>query len=291
MKVTLIEVPYDSGHYGRRMGRGPLHLVQGGLVGQIERAGHEVRLVEVRVDEGFPLEVGTAIETQRLVAECVAAERAEGRFPLVLSGNCATCVGTMAGSGCGTTAVVWLDSHGDLNTPETSTSGFLDGMVLTMLTGDSWGGTASTVPDFSPVPRERVALVGVRDLDPPEASYIERHGLPLVPVDAIRDVGAASAMKAALERIGAGADGAYFHLDLDVLDPEVAYVNQYQAPDGLTVGDVVAVIRTVAARLPLKSAAVTAYDAEHDPDGRGAEAALRLIMALIAAAGTERGDG
>src|SRR5210317_1747635 len=116
MNITLIEVPYDSGHYARRMGRGPIHLVQGGLVALLEDQGHDVRLVEVRLDEGFLTEVGTALETQRLVAECVAAERDEGRFPLVLSGNCATSVGTMAGCGCGDTAVVWLDSHGDLNT-------------------------------------------------------------------------------------------------------------------------------------------------------------------------------
>ena len=97
-------------------------------------------------------------------------------------------------------------------------------------------------------------------------------------------------MATALERIASGAAGAYFHLDLDVLDPETAYINSYQAPDGLTVEDVEAVIETVAGCLPLRSAAVTAYDAEHDPDGRGAAAALRLIMALATAADPQRGD-
>ena len=126
--------------------------------------------------------------------------------------------------------------------------------------------------------------MGVRDLDPAEASFIEAHTMPLVEVAAIEEAGASVAMTSALERIAAGADGAYFHLDLDVLDPEVAYVNPYQAPNGLSVEDVEAIIAAVAARLPLKSAAVTAYDAEHDPDGRGAAAALRLIMALISAA-------
>jgi len=281
MNITLIEVPYDSGHYARRMGRGPIHLVQGGLVALLEDQGHEVRLVEVRLDEGFLTEVGTALETQRLVAECVAAERDEGRFPLVLSGNCATSVGTMAGCGCGDTAVVWLDSHGDLNTPRTSASGFFDGMVLAMLTGDGWKGAAATVPGFAPVPKGHVALVGIRDLDPPEQALIDKASIPLVDVAAVQGSGAEVAMGAALERLAASVDGAYFHLDLDVLDPEVAYVNPYQAPDGLTVEDVQGVIRTVASRLPLKAAALTAYDAEHDDDGRGGEAALVLIQTIV----------
>lgn len=284
MKVTLIEVPYDSGHYGRRMGRGPLHLVQGGLVGLLQQQDHDVRLIEVRLDESFPIEVGAAAETQRLVAECVAAERAEERFPLVLSGNCATAVGTMAGTGCSDTAVVWLDCHGDLNTPDSSPSGFFDGMVLTMLMGDSWKRLAAGVPGFRAVPHERVALVGVRDLDSREEAYLEATGLPLVDVATLRREGAEAALEAALARVSEGTDGAYLHLDLDVLDPSVARINSYQTPDGLSVEEVEAVIHAVAARLPLKSAAVTSYDAEHDPVGRGGEAALRLINALIAAA-------
>jgi arginase family enzyme len=134
------------------------------------------------------------------------------------------------------------------------------------------------------VPHEHVALVGARDLDPAERAFLERYGIPLIDVAAVHRQGAQQALAEAFERPASDVDGIYFHLDLDVLDPSVAYVNQYQAPDGLEVDEVEEIIRAATARLPLKAAAVTAYDAGHDPDDSGAEAALRLIDCLIEAA-------
>ena len=284
VKTTLIEVPYDSGHYARRMGRGPVHLVQGGLAGLLERAGHEVRLVEVRLVEDFLTEVGTALETQRLVAECVAGEIAEGRFPLVLSGNCATSVGSVAGAGARRTGVVWLDSHGDYNTPETTASGFFDGMVLARVTGECWTAAAARVPGFEPVPTENVVLVAVRDLDPAERDLLTASDAVRVDVEAIRERGTESALAAAFDALADRVDQAYLHLDLDVLDPEVARINDFQAPGGLTVEEVAGVITALAARLPIRVAALTAFDPDADADGAGGEAAVTLAPALVGAA-------
>lgn len=285
MNITIVEVPYDSGHYARRMGRGPVHLVQGGLVGMLERSGHAVRLLEVRLDESFLTEVGTALETQRLVAECVAAEIGEGRFPLVLSGNCATCVGSMAGAGSETTAVIWLDSHADYNTPETTRSGFFDGMVLAMLTGDCWSGAADGVTEFEPVPERNVVLIGARDLDPAEEERMTQSQIRRIDAAAIRAEGAGAVLGGILDELGEEVDGAYLHLDLDVLDPEVARINPFQAPDGLTVEEVLEVIEAVAERLPIRVAALTAYDPDADEDGAGGAAAARLAGGLAERAG------
>ncbi|MDX1643184.1 MAG: arginase family protein [Thermoanaerobaculia bacterium] len=280
MKITVIEVPYDSGHYARRMGRGPFHLAQAGLEKLLESSGHAVRRLEVRLDEGFRLEIGSALETQRLVSQCVGAEIAEGRLPLVLSGNCATAVGSVAGAGVGRTAVVWLDAHGDFNTPETTPSGFFDGMALAMLVGDCFTAMARTVPEFEPVPAEQVITIGMRDLDAAEAERFERSAIASVGVEAIRREGVEAALGRALDALPPAIDGAYLHLDLDVLDPSVARINPFQAPGGLELEEVEAVVRTVAARLPLRVAALTAYDPEVDEDGRGGEAALRLATVL-----------
>ncbi len=289
MKITVIEVPYDSGHYARRMGRGPFHLAQAGLEKLLESSGHVVRRLEVRLDEEFPVEIGSALETQRLVSQCVGAEIAEGRLPLVLSGNCATAVGSVAGAGVGRTAVVWLDAHGDFNTPETTPSGFFDGMALAMLVGDCFTAMARTVPEFEPVPAEQVITVGMRDLDAAEAARFERSAIVPVGVEAIRRDGVERALGGALDRALDGlppaVDGVYLHLDLDVLDPSAARINPFQAPGGLELEEVEAVVRTVAARLPLRVAALTSYDPEIDADGRGGEAALHLATVLAEEAG------
>lgn len=285
MRVTLIEVPYDSGHYARRMGRGPVHLVQGGLAGVLERGGHDVRLLEVRLDDHFLTEVGTALETQRVVADCVAAEIEEGRFPLVISGNCATCVGSVAGAGALRTAVVWLDSHGDYNTPETTRSGFFDGMTLAMLAGECWTSAAARVPGFEPVPHENIVLVGARDFDAGESERMERHGIRQVGIESIRARGAHGALEETLDDLVERVDQVYLHLDLDVLDPEVARINPFQAAAGLTVEEVKDVIAVLAERLPMRVAALTALDPDADEDGAGGEAALTLAAALVDAAG------
>lgn len=280
MSVTIIQVPYDSGHFAKRMGRGPLHLVQGGLAGMLERAGHAVRLLEIRLDDEFLTEVGTALETQRLVAECVAAEVAEGRFPLVLSGNCATSVGSVAGAGAATTGVVWLDSHGDFNTPETSRSGFFDGMALAMLVGDCFVAAAAEVPGFSAVAERDVVLVAARDLDAAEEERLERSEIHRIGVGPIRAEGARRALTSALDDMVERVDRIYLHLDLDALDPEVARVNSYQAPEGLTVEEVIEVIAAVGERSKISVAALAAYDPGVDEDGSAGEAALELVEAL-----------
>jgi arginase len=285
VKVTLVEVPYDSGHYARRLGRGPARLVEGGLPGRLERAGHDVRRLEVRVDEPFPTEVGTALATQRLVAEGVASELGAGRFPLVLAGNCATAVGSVAGAGAGRTGVVWLDSHGDYNTPETSRSGFFDGMALAMLTGECWTTAAGGVSGFAPVPAANVVLVGGRDFDPGEDERMDRAGVRRVGVGEIRHRGAAAALRSALDDLAARVERIYLHLDLDVLDPGEARINPFQAPSGLTIDEVEATIRAAAECRPIRVAALTAFDPDADPDGAGVEAAMRLAAALADAVG------
>ena len=96
---TALGVAYDSGHYGLRMGRGPLHLIEQGLVNLVEQNGHEVEVVAVRLD-GFLTEVTSAPLLHRQVAEKVSAARSAGRLPVVLSGNCnAAAIGGLSGIG------------------------------------------------------------------------------------------------------------------------------------------------------------------------------------------------
>ena len=86
--------------------------------------------------------------------------------------------------------MVWFDAHADFNTPETSPSGFLDGMAVAILTGRCWRSLAAQITGFEVVPESRVALVGIRDLDPPEAdalaaSRVRRIGSDLTGLDAV----------------------------------------------------------------------------------------------------------
>ena len=149
MDLTLISVPYDSALRGVRMGAGPERLIGAGLPGRLEALGHTVRLETVEHEAEPPTEIRTGFELMRGVAAQVSAAVRAGRFPIVLSGNCNTAVGTIGGLGGGV-GIVWLDAHGDFHTPETTTGGFLDGTGLATATGRCWRALAATVPGFHP---------------------------------------------------------------------------------------------------------------------------------------------
>lgn len=163
-----------------------------------------------------------------LVAQHVAVARAAGRVPVVQSGDCTTSLGIVAGlQRAGTDPVlVWFDAHGDLQTPQTSTSGYLGGMPLRQLIGDA----DRTVPDalgLRPVAEADVVLVDGRDLDPPESKFLAGSAIRHVAVDAVP----------APER------PCYLHLDVDVVDPAELPGLMFPVPGGpplAAVGEAVA---------------------------------------------------
>ena len=110
---------------------------------------------------------------QSAVADAVAEDVASGACPVVLSGDCNTSAGVMAGlqrAGVDP-AIVWFDAHGDVQTLETTTSGYLGGLALRLLIGYRPELIAARL-GLRPVPEQRIVLAGARDLDPPEVTYL-----------------------------------------------------------------------------------------------------------------------
>lgn len=266
MKLDLVQVPYDSGHRAARMGAGPLRLVEAGLPGALRDAGHEVRLEAVELEGVFTTEIASAFELARAVAGPVAEAERHGRLPLVLAGNCISAVGTVAA--LGRPAIYWFDAHADLNTPESTKSGFLDGMALSILLGRCWRGLAGQV-GLEPVPEDAVCLIGARDVDAAEEEFLAG--------SAVRRLNAA-ALPGALPAVSGAR--AYVHIDLDCLDPSVGRANAYAADGGLTLERLLDMIDAIAARAPIAAAALTAYDPAVDPGGAVTEAAIRIAERL-----------
>jgi arginase len=284
MRLAVFQVPYDAGHYGRRMGRGPLHLVERGLVRELEAQGHDVDLQPVRLPEGFVTEAGSAVEIQRRLARAVNRARGEARLPIVLAGNCNATLGVLAAHGLQdnprSTGLLWLDAHADFNTAETSASGFFDGMALSMITGGAWQALAATVPGFQPIAERDVILVGARDLDAAEEERLARSQIVRC---AAGDVPAA--LEPALGHLAQRVSRVHVHVDLDVLDPTVGRANEFAVPGGLLLAQAEAVIAAAGESLQIASATFSAYDPDQDPDGRIVRAARTLLAAVIEAAG------
>lgn len=277
--VELILVPFDSGHRGIRLGSGPQRLIDSGLPRRLEDRGVTTAVHTVESSLGFPTENTLAFHLAGRIAERVREARADGRFPLVLAGNCMSSPGILAGLEATDVGLVWLDSHGDFNTPETSPGGFLDGMALAVAVGRCWTAAAAAIPGHRPLPEENVLLLGARDLDEAERRALVDSQVTLLGPSALAEE--PSEVGPALESLASGATRAYLHVDLDVLDPSVARINEYQAPHGLSLEQIGEIFADVGAALPLHAAAVTAYDADGDPAGKGVEAATFVIERLV----------
>jgi len=284
MHIHTILVPYDSGHRGARMGRGPLHFGEHGASHRLRTRGHQVSESTIDVPAMFPTEVGTSFAVYRSLSEQVRAVVAGGGFPMILAGNCGSSLGTVSGVRVGEPndtsdmGVIWLDAHADFNTPETTTSGFLDGTVLAALTGRGWGALTASIPGFRPVSDAHVVLVGARDLDAEEERLLASSRVMRVEAARMQADGARTALDPALTELARHVSRVYLHIDLDVHDPAEAQANQYAVPGGLTAETVRELVRVVTERFSIVAAALTAYDPTYDD--RMLDVGLKLMEEL-----------
>jgi len=279
MRVQIMLVPYDSGHRGLRMGAGPEHFANSGIAEALQSDGHEVFVETIEAQSGFRAEVQTQFGLYRSLAGQVAEARRNGRFPLVLSGNCGATLGAIAGADTRRLGVIWFDTHGEFNTPETTTSGFLDGMGLAVATGQCWTTLAASIPNFHPIPGSDILLVGGHDFDAGERERLEKAGVTVVGANTIAETGVPKALHSAMP---AGAEEAHLHLDLDVLNPMEAPANGFVTEDaGLSVNELSEAIALIKANLKITSATIASFDPGYDLQGRTLGAALKLIREII----------
>ena len=199
----------------------------------------------------FPYPEAAVVEEDTLGEQTLAVASELPERPFVLGGCCCSHIGAVEALAARheRIALVWLDAHGDLNTPETSPSGNLWGMPLRIIL------------DSGAVDPQDVILLGARNLDPPEKELIASIGLRTQPDE----------LEAALE----GTEGAYVALDVDVLDP-TGITSFMPEPDGLSLDETERLLREVAGRTTVLGAGLSGLAAESS----NVEPATLLLQAL-----------
>ena len=169
--------------------------------------------------------------------------------------------------------IVWFDAHGEFNTPETTTTGFIDGMGLAMAVGHCWKEMARGVPGFVPIPEENVVMAGVRAADVAELERFDASGVTVVGPDAGEQQ--MQALAEALDDLRSRVGRVYVHLDLDVLDAaEVGMANEYGIPGGMDRGQLEKALDLVRERFTVAAAGIASYDPSFDADGSVLHAAI-----------------
>lgn len=259
--TTLIALPYDSGRFDERMGRGPLHLLGSGLQEHLRALAPDLEVVEIRLPENFHAEAAALVALQKLAVEAIRESLARNRRVLILSGNCGpAALSAAAALDPETTGVIWFDAHADFNTPETSASGFLDGMALSILTGRCWPGLAARFTGFKPIPDENVVLIGARDFDPAEATALSQSEITRIGPGL-------DGLQQAVDALSEKVENFYVHLDVDVLDKSEGCANSYASGGGISAAKLYAALELLQRSGRIRVAGVTSYDPAYDLEG------------------------
>jgi arginase len=276
-ELRLIASPYHDGLEGVDRGRGPSHLLDCARAsGVLDALGRPVSVEIVGpVDPATP-EAARLFALSSRLAERVRSAVADGAFPIVLAGDCNSCLGTVAGCGTNGLGVVWFDAHADFDDPDDTQSGSLDAMGLAMLTGRGWQALRETIPGLAAIDEDRVVLVAVRDLEPVQRDRLRGSRIRSLEGNHFSDAD----LRRVLDDLHDRAARVYLHIDLDALDPSEGTANQYSAPGGLSCAQLTAAVADVFDRFDVVAASITAYNPDSDKDGRMATTATRLLAAV-----------
>jgi arginase len=232
--ITIIGTPVDLGAGRRGVDMGPGAIRYAGIKERLEALGYNVRdlgNVAVPLAEQFdPPQAGEKlryleplIEINLALAKQVAAVVTDGSFPLVLGGDHSLALGSIGGLARGRRiGVIWVDAHGDFNTPETTPSGNIHGMSVAALTGRGDPKLTTLLGPGAILRDSDVAMVGIRDLDPHEREALRASGIQVFTMHDIDRRGLASVMEEAILRVSMGTAGFHVSLDMDALDPSEA---------------------------------------------------------------------
>ena len=255
--------------------------VAAGVYGQagVPFALFEPQIAEAERVEDEPLNLGVL---GGRVAEAVAAARRQGKGVLLTGGDCTHVTGVVGGlqDAHGAKArigLVWFDAHGDFNTPNTTLSGMLGGMPVSVCAGLSFPQWREGSHIVSPLPTDRILMVDVRNLDVPEEQLIRATAVTIARVaDGLKgDV----ALETAVTDLANRCDLLYLHIDSDILDERYVPNHGTKEPDGPDMAQVKAAIDTVMATGKVAALAVVSVYGE----GEGSETAVASGIELIGA--------
>jgi len=233
-RIRIIGVPMDLGQSRRGVDMGPSALRVAGLQARVKQLGHTVEDIgnlEVKQPEEMQVGEKRAKYLQEIAETCadisknVQKSLEEGLLPLVLGGDHSIAAGVAAGVASHfrkdkkQIGYIWLDAHGDMNTPESSPSGNVHGMPLAAIMGygaDELVNLGGFKPKAEPA---NIVIVGARDLDAQERKIVKKSGIHVFTMRDIDERGMREVMADALKYATDDTDGVAVSLDMDFVDP------------------------------------------------------------------------
>lgn len=283
--VHVVGAPLDLGQTVRGTDVGPAALRYAGLVGRILELGLQVvdfgNVDSPQATHLTGQDVVPAIaEVCRQLRDRVEASVKSGAVALTLGGDHSVAIGSVSGTlAAGPVGLLWIDAHGDFNTPETSPTGNVHGMPLAVLLGRG-DARLLDVCRGRQVSPEHVAIVGVRDLDRREREELRRAGVAVFTMRDIDERGMGRVAREALERVR-GPGRVHVSLDIDALDPVEAPGTATMVPGGLGYREAHLLLEVIADERLLSSMDVVEVNPMLDVRNRTAKTAVDLVVSAL----------
>jgi len=294
--IGMIGFPMDLGADRRGVDMGPSALRYAGLEKKLEDLGYKVTDygdIDVEISETQRIRdprlkyLSEIVKTSKTLAKKVESIMNKKYFPLILGGDHATAIGSIAGiaSYCKkknkTLGVIWIDAHPDMNTPETTPSGNIHGMPLAVNIGIGHKRLVS-IAGFKPKLKvENIAMIGIRDVDAKEAETIKSLGMTVYTMSEVDKQGIHNIMMNVLEDFKSRVDHIHISFDMDGIDPDYAEGVGTPVPGGLTYREAQLIMEEIAASGSMNSLEVLEVNPILDSKNKTALLATELIASAL----------
>jgi arginase len=280
MLITA-EIGWGSGLQAAE--RGPELLLEAGLADALQANVTRINAIPSMLDgalEGAALE--TAImDHARRVSDAVLDAIQNGMFPVIIGGDHTSALGFHTGlaRAHGKTGIIWVDTHPDLNTPETSPSGNIHGMPLAGLLGR---GSEKMLETTAPcrISEEHVAMVGTRSIDEGEQKWLDEGTIHCMTMDVVKERGLSACLASAVNTANQAEAGYGLTIDIDAIDPSQAPFVATAVENGIDAIELAQVLKDLPRKDRLLGMEVTEFT-PRDNEPEDAEVAANLITSLV----------
>ena len=290
-KIALLGAPTSAAAMSAGSEGAPAALRTAGLIDRLRSVGYDVvdlgddppQIFKPDAESPRARNIPAVLKSIENLKPRVEQAVKSGALPVILSGDCSIALATVAGARryFRHVGMIYMDADADLNTPATTPSGCLDGMVVSHLTGR---GAPELVRFWSEpflVREPDLALFGVSRLDPPEETVLASSPLRRYLVADVKRHGPTDSAKTAVERIRGSGNEFVLHFDVDVISDFAA--TNYPSANGLSFDEVLQALLVFAQQKNLAAIEITAYNPAKDPDGAGAKKIVELLVEVLQA--------
>src|SRR5213082_2126443 len=288
VRVALVKMPYVGERNVPDTSRGPDYLEEGGIRKLLEQQGAQVKPTDTvaltaEEEKAYGSWNHLALASGDMT-KLVAEERRKGNLPIGLLANCNGLLGMLSGlQHSGPSAkplrvgMVFVDAHGDFNTPETTLSGMLGGMPVAIAAGQCLTRMRIKAGLEPAVPTRHIVEMCVRDTDPLEQELLDRSDIQQLTLEDVRTRSAN--LHREMKRLSETTDVIYIHIDMDVLDPREVPGHPLAVPGGPTSIELAAALTEMFKyeKVAAFGVASTPYG-EKDQTGISRQAAYNLIL-------------